>query len=382
MKANNLHIWMNIPSFHQNDLFNELNKQFEKFTVVYARTCDVDRKSQGWQEGDVQNYESKMIGKDFKIWQLAQYVFQNRYDTHIVNGIWSEPSFFMAIVFLNFFGANFFIYSEGINPLKNRTILKKISLTLLVRPLSKLLISRAKGVLAVSEFAVEYFKSLGVKSERIYRFGYFRNIQKVFTKPQLYPRIKLIFVGQLIERKGVQILLKALKRIKEKRDDFHLTIIGKGELEPTLRNYIECNQLQRLVNFQGIILSENVTNYISKADLLILPSLFDGWGMVINEALLCDVPVLVSDQCGAKELITDNHNGLIFKGNDEQSLSEKLLNYLDLPLENKIQLKQNASRSGKLIETHQVAIYLRQCVCHALNPSPPKITAPWLSNEA
>jgi glycosyltransferase involved in cell wall biosynthesis len=381
LKANDIHIWMNIPSFHQNDLFNELNKQFEKFMVVYARTCDLDRQAQGWQDGNIQHYESKIIGKDLKIWQLARYVFQNRKATHIVNGIWLEPSFFMTIVFLNIFGANFFIYSEAPNPSKKRTIFKKITLALLVKPIAKLLIFRAKGVLAVSEFAVEHFKSLGVKSERIYRFGYFRNIQKVFTKPQLYPRTKLIFVGQLIERKGVQTLLKAIKQITEKRNDFHLTIIGKGELEPTLRNYIECNQLQKLVNFQGIIMSENVTNYISKADLLILPSLFDGWGMVINEALLCDVPVLVSDQCGAKELITDNHNGLIFRGNDEQSLSEKLLNYLDLPLENKKQLKRNASRSGKLIEMHQVAAYLKQCVSHALNPNLSKINAPWLNNE-
>jgi glycosyltransferase involved in cell wall biosynthesis len=380
MKENNVHIWMNIPSFHQNDLFNELNKQFEKFTVVYARTCDSDRQAQGWQDGNVQHYESKTIGKDLKIWQLARYVFQNRKATHIVNGIWLEPSFFMVIVLLNIFGVNFFIYSEAPNPSKKRTVFKKITLTLLVKPIAKLLIIRAKGVLAVSEFAVEYFKSLGVKSERIYRFGYFRNIQKVFTKPQLYPRTKLIFVGQLIERKGVQTLLKAIKNINEKRDDFHLTIIGKGKLEPHLRNYIENNQLQKLVNFQGIIQSENVTNYISKADLLILPSLFDGWGMVINEALLCDVPVLVSDQCGAKELIIDNHNGLIFRGNDEQSLSEKLSDYLDLSLENKRQLKRNASRSGKLIEMNQVANYLRQCVCHALNPNVSKSTAPWLSN--
>jgi glycosyltransferase involved in cell wall biosynthesis len=380
MKENNVHIWMNIPSFHQNDLFNELNKQFEKFTVVYARTCDSDRQAQGWQDGNVQHYESKTIGKDLKIWQLARYVFQNRKATHIVNGIWLEPSFFMVIVLLNIFGVNFFIYSEAPNPSKKRTVFKKITLTLLVKPIAKLLIIRAKGVLAVSEFAVEYFKSLGVKSERIYRFGYFRNIQKVFTKPQLYPRTKLIFVGQLIERKGVQTLLKAIKNINEKRDDFHLTIIGKGKLEPHLRNYIENNQLQKLVNFQGIIQSENVTNYISKADLLILPSLFDGWGMVINEALLCDVPVLVSDQCGAKELIIDNHNGLIFRGNDEQSLSEKLSDYLDLSLENKRQLKRNASRSGKLIEMNQVANYLRQCVCHALNPNVSKSIAPWLSN--
>ena len=373
---------MNTPSFHQNDLFNELNKQFEKFKVVYARNLDSDRQSQGWQEGDVQHYESQTIGKDLKIWQLARYIYHNRQATHIVNGIWLEPSFFMATVFLNIVGANFFIYSEGIDPLKSRTVFKKISLALLVRPLAKLLIIKAKGVLAVSEFAVEHFKSLGVKPEKIYRFGYFRNIQKVLLKPQLYPRTKLIFVGQLIERKGIQTLLRAIKLIHEKRTDFHLTIIGKGELEASLKNYIETNHLQRLVNFQGIIQSQNVTNYISKADLLILPSLFDGWGMVINEALLCDVPVLVSDQCGAKELIVDNHNGLIFRGNDEQSLSEKLLNYLDLSLENKRQLKRNASHSGKLIEMCQVASYLRQCVCHALNPNVSKITAPWLNNEA
>jgi glycosyltransferase involved in cell wall biosynthesis len=371
---------MNIPSFYQNDLFNELNQHFDTFEVVYAHAEDNARKSQGWNFKNHQNYLSRTIGVDLNIWKLITYTFKNRKATHIINGIWAEKYFFFVILLLNIFGANFLIYSEAPAPTKNRNKLKKTFLEFILNPVAKLLIFRAKGILAISIFAVEYFKGLGVKSEKIHRFGYFRNVEKTYKNHAINPVTSFIFVGQLIERKGILTLLESIKTLVEKTSFFHLTIIGSGELEPILKAYIKSNSLQKLVTLQGAINSKNVVNHIQKADLLILPSTFDGWGLVVNEALQCGIPALISDQCGAKELIIHGKNGLIFQSQNAISLANELQTFMTLSPKEKAKMNDHTQEMGAKIEIAQATKYLTHCLNYTLNSNTVKPTAPWLND--
>lgn len=373
---------MNIPSFHQNDLFNELAKNYDGFEAIFAHEKDEERINQGWNSEQTQHYKSRIIGKDLKFWQLIPYVFKNRKATHIVNGIWAEKSLFFVILLLNIFKVNFLIYSEAPIPAKYRSFTKKILLYFIIKPFAKLLIMNAKGFLAVSIFSVKYFESLGVKTDKIYRFGYFRNVEKILPAVVCVPTDNgqsLIFVGQLVERKGIMILLEAIEIIHKTDSSFNLTIIGMGELGPLLIKFIHENKLENTVNLLGVINSENITRYIEKADLLILPSVFDGWGMVINEALQVHVPVLVSDRCGAKELVKVNQNGLIFQHENVESLTENLQKFLNLSHEEKVLMKKSASDMGDKISIPIVSEYLRLCINHCLNPQNIKPVAPWLN---
>jgi glycosyltransferase involved in cell wall biosynthesis len=147
-----------------------------------------------------------------------------------------------------------------------------------------------------------------------------------------------------------------------------------------LKEFINKNQLQNSVILLGVINSENIINYIEKADLLILPSVFDGWGMVINEALQCHVPVLASDQCGAKELVEHNKSGLIFQHNNVESLTENIEKFLNLSLEERTEMKRFASEAGKKISIPVISHYLSLCIQNALNSSFSKPIAPWLND--
>jgi glycosyltransferase involved in cell wall biosynthesis len=379
MNKKPLHIWMNIPSYYQNDLFNELCKRYHKFEVIYAHEQDLTRKNQGWSFDLTQNYDTKMIGKDLNISQLILYVYKNRNSTHIVNGIWAEKYFFLVIILLNLFKVDFLIYSEAPVPTKKRNIFKKSLLNFIIKPISKLLIHRAKGFLAISIFAENYFKSLGIKPEKIYRFGYFRNVEKPdFVKTDSIIN-QLIFVGQLIKRKGIFTLLEALKNLAKTTQNFHLNIIGTGILETEIIKYIQRYQLENFVTLQGVINSENIAQYIQKADLLILPSIFDGWGIVVNEALQSYIPVLISDQCGAKELIQHEQNGLIFEAQNVESLTKQLLKFLQFSLEEKTNMESKVIETSRKIEIPIVVDYLVDCLNHNDSSTLEKPVAPWLS---
>jgi glycosyltransferase involved in cell wall biosynthesis len=373
-----LHIWMNIPSYYQNDLFNELCKRYHKFEVIYAQQEDLARKKQGWNFDLIQNHNTITIGKDLNISQLIQYVYKNRKSTHIVNGIWAEKKFFFAILLLNLFRASFFIYSEAPIPSKERSVFKKIMLNFIIKPISKRLIYKAKGFFAVSIFAENYFKSLGIKPEKIYRFGYFRNVEKLDIIKTESNVNQLIYVGQLIERKGIFTLLEAIEKLVKKTQNFHLTIIGTGILEVQIKHYIQTHHLENFVTIQGVVDSENIAQYIQKADLLILPSVFDGWGIVVNEAFQSHIPVLVSDQCGAKELIKNEENGLIFKAQNVELLSGQLLKFLQFSEEEKAEMTLKVMETSHKIEIPKVVDYMVDCLTHSEDITLQKPTAPWL----
>ncbi|PWK28979.1 glycosyltransferase involved in cell wall biosynthesis [Arcicella aurantiaca] len=367
-----------MPSHYQNDLFTELSKYYDEFEVIYAHTHDDARKSLGWNFENAHNFNSKTIGRDLTIWKIIPYLFKNRKSTHIVNGIWAESIFFFVIILLNLFQINFLIYSEASNPFKNRSFLKKIILRFVSVSIAKLLIIKAKGVLAISIFASNYFKDLGINDRRIYRFGYFQKEKihlKLTTKKSC---ISLLFVGQLIERKGIFTLLEAIEKLFEKYQSFHLSIIGSGILKDNIQHFIKTQNLQNEVELLGVIDSQNVSNYIAQADLLVLPSVFDGWGIVVNEALQNGISVLISDQCGAKELIREGKNGFIFKANNVNDITEKLTNFIELSPHEKLEMMKEIRKMNQNIDIQIVTKYLVACVAHSLNQISIKPTAPWL----
>jgi glycosyltransferase involved in cell wall biosynthesis len=373
-----LRIWMNIPSFHQHDLLEQLSQYYQDFEVIYAHSHDAIRQQQNWDFTISTKYPSKIINRGLNIWEIAAYVFKNRNTVHIINGIWAERTFFWVIVLQNIFRGQFLIYSEAPNPLKKRSWLTKVLFTLLIKPFAKILLKRAKGVLAVSVFASDFFENLGVKPENIYRFGYFRNIQKSTERQTANPKTTLIFVGQLIERKGVFTLLNSVKSISDQKTDFDLHIIGTGDLSEEIRLFIQQNQLQHIITVHGSMKPQKVAKHIQNADLLISPSVFDGWGMVVNEALLSGTPVLVSDSCGAKELVRQGQNGWIFQAQNQASLTRRLIHFLNLTEQEKQIIRRNIAQINVKISIPIVAKYVVDCLNHALNPQIEKPRTPWL----
>ena len=128
-----------------------------------------------------------------------------------------------------------------------------------------------------------------------------------------------MFVGSLSKRKNVKIVIEALKGV----NNIEFNIVGNGEEYIHLKKLAVRNQITS--NFIGVKPMDEIPTIMQQNDILILPSLHDGWGAVINEAMTLGLYVISSDRCGAKTLISDNRRGLIFKSNNISDLKEKLL---------------------------------------------------------
>ena len=147
---------------------------------------------------------------------------------------------------------------------------------------------RATGMLAISQLAVDYYTELGFDKSKVYPFGYFRSRQQATTTTK--DRLEAIFVGQLIHRKGVDVLLRAIAPLMNEWPDLRLTLVGAGEQAEALKDMANSLGIEKRVAFEGALPSDRIPAQLATADVLVLPSRWDGWGMVVNEALSAGVP--------------------------------------------------------------------------------------------
>lgn len=141
---------------------------------------------------------------------------------------------------------------------------------------------------------------------------------------------RICFVGSLTDRKNVGTLLRAFALLKQKHRDAYdrcrLTLVGDGEERPQLEQMVAGASMQDRVTFRGVLPMEEARREIAKHDILVLPSVHDGWGAVVNEALMAGTSVMVSDRCGARSLVDEASRGRVFPYRDDKALMDCLWN--------------------------------------------------------
>lgn len=137
---------------------------------------------------------------------------------------------------------------------------------------------------------------------------------------------ELLFVGQLIPRKGVDLLLEGLAALRG--GDWRLRIVGDGVGRGELETLAAALRIDRQVVFLGNRDNTETRRLIASADCLILPSRWDGWGAVVNEAIHCGTFVLVSDACGSAALVDGVTRGFTFRRHSPAKLAESVKRYL------------------------------------------------------
>jgi glycosyltransferase involved in cell wall biosynthesis len=133
----------------------------------------------------------------------------------------------------------------------------------------------------------------------------------------------VLYVGRLEDYKGVQVLLAAFARTASEENGLCLAIAGDG----TLRSRIEAIAAapDRRVSYLGRLSGDDVLRAYIAADIFVLPSLSESWGLAVNEAMACGLPVIVSDQVGcANDLVQRGETGLVVGAQCENELASAI----------------------------------------------------------
>jgi len=154
----------------------------------------------------------------------------------------------------------------------------------------------------------------------------------------------LIWVGRLEKLKGVDILISALAQLDER--DFALLIVGGDERAGALRAELEAQArdagIGANVRFTGAVAHEALPTYYSAADVCVVPSYYESFGLVAVEAMACGTPVVASRVGGLVSSVTDGVNGYLIPWRCPEPFAERLEVLLHNP-----ELRDNFSRSAR-----------------------------------
>jgi glycosyltransferase involved in cell wall biosynthesis len=193
------------------------------------------------------------------------------------------------------------------------------------------------GVLTCGSRGVEYFARYGVPRDRVFLFPYEPDYAAIaaVTADQVElarsrygldaRRRHIIFSGRLADQKRPDLLLDAYSVVARERPEWDLVIAGTGPDEAALRARVPADVTGR-VHWLGFIDDATTLTALYKVcDVLVLPSWFEPWGVVINEAVAAGLAVVASDAVGAAaELVRDGENGRIFPVGDSAALLQCL----------------------------------------------------------
>ncbi|MGB7440882.1 MAG: glycosyltransferase family 4 protein [Coleofasciculaceae cyanobacterium] len=149
--------------------------------------------------------------------------------------------------------------------------------------------------------------------------------------PQLQRPI-FLFAGGVIRRKGLHFLLEACAILRQQKcSNYTVLIVGDGPQREELEEFCQKNDLTNCVQWVGRVDYGRMGDYFRKADIFVLPTLEDTWGMVVLEAMVLGKPVLCSQGAGAAELVIDGENGYSFDPHTPDKLADLMRRFINDP---------------------------------------------------
>lgn len=312
--------WQNILSPHQLPYIAHLldDKRISEVIIAVGEHINNDREKMGWEIPDIKGLSRCKILLNPQENEIKDLFSQDEKNSwHLFSGIRGFHFVFKAFLISLQYKIKrgiiterpytfAFGYSNG-KPLW----LHKIRFILQDKKYAKYI----DKVFAMGDEAVSYFQKIYTKWDVI-PFIYCTEPSHYFEHTQ-NNNIQFCFSGSLSTRKAPQDITKAALLLN---NEINISYIGSGEKEKEIKHLTKNNKRIHLV-FHGFQNLSKIPELLSRHDVLILPSIYDGWGAVVNEALQAGLYVICSDKCGAKELLKNPRCGKVFQSGNIKELA-------------------------------------------------------------
>jgi glycosyltransferase involved in cell wall biosynthesis/peptidoglycan/xylan/chitin deacetylase (PgdA/CDA1 family) len=246
---------------------------------------------------------------------------QMRVDVWLLNSVYSSPSTLIAAWVLSRGSTPWVYMNEPPRP-RNQlfSTFKLIPFRFVVR--------RAWGIIGMGEKTLEIYRSFLDGNRPMTSIPYSIHLDDFFqlhlpVAPSDPPQLRFLTCCQMIHRKGLDILLQACEQLRDM--NWQLTLVGDGPLRHKLEREFSHSFPQKQVIFRGEVCYEKRHEAFADQHIFVFPSRWDGWGMVVPEAMAAGLPVIATDQViAAHEFIRSGINGFLIPANDSQALADKM----------------------------------------------------------
>jgi len=326
-----------VPSPYQRDLFYELSRcPNVDLQVYYLEPASPDSP---WPQKPLQPYE-QVLGGTHLVWGASRFHLNWHWpnlhsaDLIILNGYMNVTAQWVLLHHAQnlpcvFWGEKIVAGSSSLKGLLQKRL--------------EFHLNRCRAIVAIGTCAEQDYRQR-FPNKPTYNIPYYCNLSKFAAEIPQRPHdpITILFCGQMIERKGVDLLLTAFDHIIRCGLKARLLLVGReAELPQMLEPLSEETRSQ--IEYAGFQDPDNLHSLFQQADLFVLPSRYDGWGVVVNQALGAGLPIICSDAVGAAhDIVQPGVNGQIFPAGDVNALTEALIYFIQDP--QRIQLASQASQ--------------------------------------
>jgi len=351
-------MWItNIPSPYRVEFFNELGKSCE-LTVLFEKAYSAERDN-SWRDFASEHFEGIILrGLSYSAdkaasLQVLSHLKRNVYDAVVVTDF-SSLTGVLAIAYLKTRGRHYFLESDGGFP----------SGPPLKSWLKRMVIEGAEGYFSTSDIHDQYYLAYGAQPHQLIRYP-FTSVREHEVLPEspsdgqkraakqslgISERKMVLAVGQFIPRKGFDVLLNACALLDQ---ETAVCIVG-GHATDEYRQLVSELGLSR-VYFADFKHWAELSVYYVAADLFVLPTRQDIWGLVINEALAHALPVITTDRCVAGlELVAKNGCGILVPAGNVEELGNAM-NLVLGDAEMRSEMQRRALEVGKTYTIEQMA---------------------------
>ena len=338
MKRYDIILFTNQPSFYKVRQWNEIAKRM-CVLMVFSDAIEKDRNADFVSEKPEFEYLYMPHGFIKSFFFLIKFLFKTNY-TQLVIGGWDD----WRLIILPFLSRK----------KKNALLCESSIYDYLPHPLKdtikRLILSRISTVYPSGKAQGRIFEYLGFKGEFKYTGGC--GLLNYIEQPAYIPRQDVkyfLYVGRLVEVKNLRMLIEVFNQLPE----LQLNIIGFGDQESELKQLANEN-----VHFLGAVANKQLLSYYQQADVFVLPSKYEPWGLVVEEALNNGTPVMVSDKVGCRDDMVTEETGMVFDAGSHESLRQAIEKIRNIDFYN--QLRKNiASLDFGSRSKHQVEVFIK-----------------------
>lgn len=378
--------WQPVLTDHQAYTLQQLQRLSGAPVIAYVRRVeDEQRRSQGWTETRVTSIERRLIPARGALLHCLRELRRHRGSVHLFCSPFGDVTLTLTLFVAARLGLEFYLVSEPYSQVGHGYLsdsnpllvgLKAFLRPLVYRGYVALLGGRSAGIFAISRLAVSQYRAAGVPQDRLFPFGYFVPRVRPDGPREADPDepsstkgdLRLAYVGNLIRIKGVDVLVEAVRRAQDAGHRICLDVHGPGHPGTYRWNG------DRL-RYRGAIPFGTSQHVMARYDLVVVPSRYDGWAVVVNEALCAGVPVVCSDAVGARVLVESFAAGVSFRAGDVDDLMEKLIS-IDRDRGRLAAMRIGASRAAAAIQPDVGASYMLD-VLHASAELKAAVPSPW-----
>lgn len=377
--------WQRIITPHMAVLAVALARRGIKVTYVAEKMMSDDRAQQGWHPPALPGVNLRLLNERLSVAQVVADAHEDA--IHLCQGIRGNGLVGAAQRRMRRLGSRQWIVMEMIDDHGMIGMIKRLYYRLLFLCWRR----HWQGVLAIGAHTPAWVVARGMPAQRVFPFAYFlgepttgfessSTSKMVEEKAGKSPSscVRLLFVGQLISRKRVDLLIEALRRLFDAGfSGFSLEIVGDGPLREGLRQ--QAAFLGDRVTWHGAVPMPQARRHMAQADCLVLPSDHDGWGAVVSEALMAGTPVICSDACGAAEVVRASGVGAVFPAGDAAALAECLKSVLEAGAQSP-QARQELAAWARCLGAEAGADYLQRIFAY-MEGHVPRPRPPWQTKE-